>query len=323
MKRLMTLLLAMVVVMGMMTSCTKDETAPEVTTFAKLTTYMSDQSMDLPDVLTSWLISASSLVGHESDYFIVDIRTAALFAEGHIEGAYNCPTISEIVDFVGTNNTNTLPVVIACYTGQSACRAVVALRLSGYSDAQSLGFGMSSWNSSLDRWTSSCTSNGVGHTNWSMDAPPALPNFTDEPLLECTATDDEGILAERVAYMLAKTDWGINNTDVLAGPETYAVFNYWGATDYTAYGHIAGAYQLTPSPSALKIAENGLSMLDPVGTNVVYCWTGQTSSMVTAWLDLLGYDVKSLKFGANIMIYSQLQAHKWLGSADYPLVTGS
>lgn len=324
MKRYLTLLLSVIVMLGLMSGCTKDDdddngTGPELTTFEKLTTYMSEQSLDLPDVLTGWLIGASTLVGNEDDYFVVDIRSEALYNAGHIPGAHNA-SLADIVDYVSVHNTEMKPVVIACYTGQSACRAVVALRMSGYSDAASLGFGMSSWHSSLDSWSGNTGSIAVGHSNWSTDAAPDLPTFTEEPTITTTATEGADILAAQVEYMLNKSGWGINASDVLDAPNTFTIFNYWGATDYDTYGHIAGAYQLTPG--ALTIANDGLAVMDPVGTNVIYCWTGQTSSMVTAWLDLLGYDAKSLKFGANGMIYDELTGHKWAGSADYTLETG-
>jgi rhodanese-related sulfurtransferase len=43
----------------------------------------------------------------------------------------------------------TKPILVVCYTGQSAGHAVVALRLSGYSDAKVLKWGMSGWRSDL------------------------------------------------------------------------------------------------------------------------------------------------------------------------------
>jgi rhodanese-related sulfurtransferase len=323
MKRYLSLVLVLAVWIGVSTSCTKDNNNEPViqTNFEKLTTYMVDNGMDLPDVTSGWIKMASDLVGHESDYFVVDIRSTTLFEQGHIPGAHNCPTLADIVTYVETNNTGNLPVIIACYTGQSACRAVVALRLSGYPDAQSLAFGMSAWATEFDHWTSACTDTAIGNANWSTAAAPTLMNNTDRPTIDATATDGAGILAERVDYMLTKGGWGVNALDVLASPTDYSIFNYWGATDYSTYGHIAGAYQLTPGE--LKIADNGLNILDPVGTNVTYCWTGQTSSMVTAWLDVLGYDAMSLRYGANGMIFTNLMAHQWAGPGDYTMETGS
>jgi len=67
-------------------------------------------------------------------------------------------------------------------------------------------------------------------------------------------------------------------------------------------------------PTVLKpmsFADGNISSLNPDGTVVTYCWTGQTSSMVTAYLSVLGYDAKSLKFGTNGMIHSTLESHKW------------
>ena len=39
---------------------------------------------------------------------------------------------------------------------------------------------------------------------------------------------------------------------------------------------------------------------------VTYCYTGQTSAITTAWLDVLGYNGRSLLFGANGIVYSKL-----------------
>ena len=44
--------------------------------------------------------------------------------------------------------------------------------------------------------------------------------------------------------------------------------------------------------------------------------------MVTAYLTVLGYDAKSLKFGSNSMIYDDLLGHKWGASMDYDYETG-
>jgi rhodanese-related sulfurtransferase len=62
--------------------------------------------------------------------------------------------------------------------------------------------------------------------------------------------------------------------------------------------------------------------IDPDKTVVTYCWTGQTSSMVTAYLNVIGYNAVSLKFGANGMIYSNLESHKFVTpTVDLPIVT--
>jgi rhodanese-related sulfurtransferase len=42
-------------------------------------------------------------------------------------------------------------------------------------------------------------------------------------------------------------------------------------------------------------------------TIVVYCYTGQTSANLAAYLRLVGYDAKSLKFGTNGMIFNKME----------------
>ena len=71
---------------------------------------------------------------------------------------------------------------------------------------------------------------------------------------------------------------------------------------------------------SLSVVAGGLSGLHTDETIVTYCWTGQTSSMITAYLTVLGYDAVSLKFGSNGMIYDDLEGHKWPASADYAYV---
>ena len=56
----------------------------------------------------------------------------------------------------------------------------------------------------------------------------------------------------------------------------------------------------------LQWAKNGICCRKTDKPIVVYCYTGQTSGFVTAYLNVLGYDVKSLLFGTNGMIYNSM-----------------
>jgi len=87
-----------------------------------------------------------------------------------------------------------------------------------------------------------------------------------------------------------------------------ATLKVYAQADYANYGHIKYVYQLTPN--TLKSSEN-LDAINSNETNVMYCWTGQTSASVSAYLTVLGYDVKSLKFGANSTSYDELTSSKW------------
>lgn len=308
------------------TSCKKDDDDPDVrqtdAEFQMLADYMIEQDLDVPNLLDGWITTASVVYENmtdgddTNDYFVIDIRAADAYAAGHIEGSVNA-TLGGILTAADGSNGKT--IIVACYTGQGAGHAVTALRLSGYPAAKVLKWGMSGWNSTLSAsWENSTGDAAIGHANW-VAAPGALATVEefDDLDLDPAATTGAEILAERVAAMLAGGFKGVVNGDVLDSPGNYFINNYWAATDVEHYGHIAGAYRVNP----LTLAAEEYVNLDPSKTIVTYCWTGQTSSMMTAILTVLGYDAVSLKFGVNSMIYSDLESHKWAALAmDLPLV---
>lgn len=287
-----------------LTSCVEPEV--EQTDYYKvMTTYMAAHNMDLNNVGTDWVIAGQALYdAGVANYSILDLRTAADFAAGHIQGATNC-TLGEVVTKA---QATTKPIVLVCYTGQTAAWAHVALRLSGYSTCKILKWGMSGWNSSLDKWTANVSNQAEGNANWSTTNTIKTPVSFALPSFTANDTTGAGILAERVQLMLNKGFTGVASADVLANPGNYFINNYWTEADVNTYGHIKGAYRLNET---LTLANDGFKNLDPSAKICTYCWTGQTSSLVTAYLTVLGYDAISLKFGANSMINGQLQKNKW------------
>ncbi len=300
-------------------ACKKStENGPERKTdpeFQTLVSYLQSHQMDLSNILSDWIIPASSVYNDLGSFYVIDIRAADDYNAGHIEGAVNS-TLSGILD--AAQNAGGKTIVVACYTGQTAAHAVVALRLSGYSDAKVLKWGMAGWTSSLSTpWESNVDTKDS--PNW-VAAPGSIVENKefDDPDLQVDATDGENMLKERVTYLLNRGFQGINSTDVLANPGDYFINNFWDAKDVEKYGNIVNAHRIKP----LTLANEDYKYIDPSRTLVTYCWTGQTSSMVTAYLAVLGYNTKSLKFGVNSIIYDDLKEHKWsTPSTDLPLVT--
>ena len=74
--------------------------------------------------------------------FLVDIRRAADFEAGHIEGAYHSEwaDLGKVLEKIPTNRQ----VVVICYSGQTAGQALGALKLAGF-NAKSLLSGMNAW----------------------------------------------------------------------------------------------------------------------------------------------------------------------------------
>ena len=292
--------------------CSEDDNpeAPPVTQteFELLTEYMTANSLDLPDLLDGWIVSASTVMDAGlGSYFFIDLRSQADFDAGHIEGAMNT-TLSEVVTFEDANNTAGLPVVVVCYTGQTAGHAVLALRVMG-EDAQVLKWGMAGWHSDFAaKWTDNTGTVAYGYTGaWSSTgAPPAWGSFSDPDIATGLATGAAILQTQITGHVLDGFN-GITIETALTDYEDYQFINYWAREDWDQYGHITGAYQV--GPDSLNLAT--LAMLDPDKPIVVYCWSGQTASVIAGWLCLLGYDAYDLKFGANGMIYSELTESKW------------
>jgi rhodanese-related sulfurtransferase len=282
-----------------------------------LRNYLTDNDMDLPELLADWIITADSIHGNESGYHIIDIRNENSYNRGHIPFAVHS-SLSDVLTEAAESEGK--PIVVVCYTGQSAGYAVMALRLSGYSDAKALKFGMSSWHSDFDDWTIACSDIALGSAGWT--APPgnvSADTLRDYPIIKAGSSKGEGILAERVAAMLDGGFKGINAYTVLLLPSAYFINGCWAGDNVTAYGNIAGASNIYP----VSLLNDAIAKHDPDAKIVSYCSNGHASSMVTAYLTVLGYDAVSLKFGANGMIYGNLTSDKWNGSFDFEYETES
>jgi len=338
------LMIILIVPVLVLSSCKKDSTdTPDdpTGTFADLKDYMVASDLDLPaligDGLTKWVIAPTlvknggivdSAAGYTiPDYHVFDIRTADDFNAGHVKGSINV-ALADVVTTAA--NYADKPILVVCYSGQTAGRAVMALRLSGYPDAKVMKFGFSYWSSdeyevggdpkSFDKWSGKVGNPAVGHQNWTTDDSDPLPDF-NFPSWESTSTDGATILAEKVEAMLGM-DWTTSSMDVLNDPGNYDIYNFWSNADYTTFGHYTGAYQIQP----ISIAGDIIKSFNPEEEFQVYCFTGQTSSFTIAWLQVLGYSVKSITYGVNSLSHTALDdAGKpaWHHSLEYDYETTS
>jgi rhodanese-related sulfurtransferase len=305
------------------TSCIDEVETPKVDHYKVMTDYMKANNMDLSKMVDAWVIDAAAVnTAGISTFHILDLRTAADFALGHIQGAIN----TTIANVVTAAQGATKPILVVCYTGQNAAVANVALRLSGYPTSKILKWGMSSWNPMFDKITANISNQAKGHANWSttntIKTPVlfSLPKFAETDFAAADTTGAK-ILAKRVTYMLGLGFKGVNAADVLTTPANYFIVNYWTEADVNTYGHIKGAYRLNET----LLLGDGMKNLDPAAKVTVYCWTGQTSALVSAYLNVLGYDASGIKFGTNAMINADLLKNKFSASqiGNYTYVTGN
>jgi rhodanese-related sulfurtransferase len=305
------------------TSCVDPVEETVVDHYKVMTDYMKANNMDLNKMTDAWVVDAPTVnTTGISTYHILDIRAAADFALGHIPGAVNTTMANVVTAAAGV----TKPILVVCYTGQNAAVANVALRLSGFPTSKILKWGMTSWNPMFDKITANISNQAKGHANWSTTNTIKTPVLFALPKLAATefaAGDTTGakILAKRVTYMLSQGFKGLDAATVLTTPANYFIVNYWTEADVNVYGHIKSAYRLNET----LLLGDGMKNLDPAAKVVVYCWTGQTSALVTAYLNVLGYDASGIKFGTNAMINADLLKNKFSASqiGNYTYATGN
>jgi rhodanese-related sulfurtransferase len=305
MKNFLKLLVLGLFVALVFTNCKEDPVDPTVNEFEVLVQYMNDNNLDLSAINGGFAKAGSSLNVDPvdfsiPDYYVIDIRQAVDFEAGHIKNAVNVPVADILAE--GPKAAGK-PILVVCYSGQTAGRGVAALRLKGF-EAYTLKWGMSSWHSNFSsKWSSKVTD--YASPNWvTTGTPPANVTFTTFPTLTTTETDGDKILDERITAMLGNSSWTASRDDVLANPTNFFINNYWTQAPWDLFGHINGAYRINE-----ELNLTGLKYLDPSKTIVTYCYTGQTSSITSAWLDVLGYNAKSLSYGANAIVHSALLAN--------------
>jgi rhodanese-related sulfurtransferase len=305
-KRVSILLVAVIIPLLVATSCREYEEA-SVDEYSILTEYMKTTGKDFANIVdATWVKAASTLNVNVTDYsvpdyYVMDIRSAVDFDNGHIKGAVNVPLANILT---AAPNAGTKPILVVCYTGQTAARAVAFLRLSGFT-SHVLKWGMAGWHSGFQsKWTSNVAQ--LNHTNWVTTGAPAAVSQFSSPVLNTGKTTGAEILQARIAIALANTAWTVSKTDVLANPTNYFINNKWAQADWDTYGHITSAYRIDVADG---LTIDGLNKFNPAAaTFVTYCYTGQTSSITSAWLNVVGFDnAKSLSFGANGIIWDTMK----------------
>lgn len=314
-----------------LTSCDKgDDTLIDATpSFTLMKDYAINNNLDINKIITNTdgkmfvagpPATAADVPAYIAKYTILDIRGGADFAKGHIEGAKNITFPNILTEAAAASK----PILMVCYTGQTACYATALLRMYGYPNTQALKWGMSGWNAeTAGAWNGKIgTKEADGHANWSYGSAPQNNVFSD-PVISTLSTDGATIFKNQIEKVIAAGFKTASGSDVLNNPNNYFINNYFSPADYQAFGHIEGAYRILP----LTLADNSYKGLDPTpGAKVVtYCYTGQTSAVVTACLNVLGYDAYSMTFGMNGLYNtnSAFSSNQWGGDSkpkDLPLV---
>jgi rhodanese-related sulfurtransferase len=213
---------------------------------------------------------------------LVDIRSAADFEAGHIEGAYHSAwaDLGAVMEKIPTNRQ----VVIVCYSGQTASQALGALRLAGFTNAKVLTGGMNGWKGAglegtetgmralAERSTVSSAKNDEQQVLW--DAAKAY--------YKSVGSDGNKIIAPQALHDALDTN-----------PKAFRVIDIRGKSDWDE-GHIVGSTHVAWAQFAAVLPS--LSKSEKV---VIVCFSGQTAGQTVGVLRTLGYDAYSLQGGMN------------------------
>lgn len=306
------------------TGCKEDSTTEPtpINESEELVKYFESTGGDFINTVAPAMITAEALytaIQGAQNIAVIDVRSATDYAAGHIAGAVNV-AIPNIISYYKTNNLQSKEkVVLTCYSGQSAGYAVSILRLAGYTNVFNLKWGMCSW-AYPSRWQNAVT-NGKNSPITKQTTANAKNTAGNLPTLSTGKTTGAEIMAVRLDS-IASQNWtiaSIDRTTLYANLSNYYIVNYWPQSEYDQ-GHIEGAIQYTPK-NDLKLS-TFLKTLPTNKTIVVYCYTGQTSAQIVAFLRALGYDAKSLLFGANNLFYDTMPGTKWVDTEckNYPVV---
>ncbi|MBN1350445.1 rhodanese-like domain-containing protein [candidate division KSB1 bacterium] len=327
-KKLLLLLLCLGLSLSLFINCDKDNPAepePEPINEFNLVAAVGDQyftdyttASGGVNVSITDLFPILSDTDTSNDPYIIDYRSAPDYATGHIKGAVNIG-LKSLLDKVedGTIPANKR-IVNVCYTGQTASHATALLNMLGY-DAQNLLYGMcgvttDSTINGTQFWSGQIAEDEFG-SKLEANKETLSKEYAFPTLSTGKQTAEEVIKARFATYMENYASWAmISAADVFANPSGFFIVNYWAEADYVAPGHIKGAYQFTPNVSLQKAEK--LKYLPTDKKIVVYCWTGQTSAQVVAYLQILGYEAYSLTYGVNGFAYKSLSSHKFVAPVN-------
>ena len=216
---------------------------------------------------------------------IIDIRSAADYAKGHIKNAVNLPWGTAISDNL-VNIPNDKPVFVYCYSGQTAGQTVANLNIAGF-NARSVKFG---WNFGISK-VEGVEEVTVTEASTFAGAVTEI-NSTIQEAMDAYYSGLADVKESKFKNYKISED---NLKLMLDNEEDFYMLSIRKKDDYDK-GHIKTAHNL-PYGTAMF---DGFADLPKDKKIVVQCYSGQTAGQTTAVLRLLGYDAVSLNGGMGV-----------------------
>jgi len=243
-----------------------------------------------------------------ANQYIIDMRASSDFATGHIEGAVNVEwnNLASHLENMSPAASTYDVIVLVCYSGQTAAYATGVVRALGFENVKSMKWGMSAWHEDFGGPWINGRSNARA-TQFVTGSSPSMNPAGDLPTISTGFEDGASILESRVQTVM-NAGFGpakMTNANLFADLDGYYIINYWPDNLYENVGHVPGAVMYEPSTTPF-LSSTYLKTLPTDKPLVIYCYTGQTSAYLSGFLRVLGYDARTLLYGANGMIFDKM-----------------
>ena len=307
-------LVPFVLVFLIQTNCThksKDLREPcdvEIATvdeLALLTEYLGKQGAIINRNKDEFFISANDLYKSlDKNILIIDIRKVGDYNRGFIKNAIHLDTKKLYYFFHEKLHPFKYDkIVLVCYSGQSAAYNTAILQLLGFDNVCTLKWGMSAWNKETanKKWLkklNNISMNKLGNNSKDIDKDYNLP------LLSTGKNKGIDVLNERAKKILTA---GYSNASInlnkISEADSYHFIQYSKENVYKAQ-HPKGVKLYKCFNSLICTAD--LKSLPAEKPIVVLSEFGQDGAMITAYLKLLGYQVRNLNYGVQNYMHSKL-----------------
>jgi len=294
------------------------------------------------------LVEATEVYNNIDSYLLLDIRLENEFAIGRIRNSINIKAENLISYFQNINPYEFPKIIIISSTGQHAAFCTSILRLLKYDNVYSMNFGMAYWNNVFsNEWVNALDTDlfwflhdyypkqeftnlpflqvdNVDETeNQIFSRAKTLLNLEFDELCLDNIENELTINFETIDYNYYEIVIGANGkaTKDLSDDITFICYSNNALYNINIDGikFIADVYHSHPVESILYLNnEMGGSdirsgtFLQTIPSSekiIIYSFSGQRSAYLTAYLRMLGYEAKSLVFGACSILYSSMLAN--------------
>lgn len=291
-------------------------------------------------------ISASDVYANISTCLIIDVRDSNDFVSGHIKDAINVSPANLLQFVKNQSLSNYSKIIIVSAAGQSSAYCTALLRLAGIQNVYSMEYGMAVWHHDFASiWLNAIRDfRNSPPENYFTNQDYFKPELTTLPQIENqnVGASVHSKLESRINMLLAAGfNEKLTSSSAIQGLEgrlsdesepaiipeifyenyyaptnsfpnyfimCYGISDLYSADRYTGpfanQGHIPGAIRYIPRVD-LRSTEN-LQTIPPHKPVIMYDINGHVSAKVAAYLRVLGYNAKSILFGANNLFYSRV-----------------